>query len=457
MLDSLQVACHHASMKDFKPRLPATDSERARWTRFTFMLHLRPVKVAASTLRWTHTFGLGGSGLVLLILLVMTGVLQMLVYQPVPDVAYDSVLALEHDVAFGPLVRGVHYWSANLLILVLLMHAARTFLTGGHRGQRSFTWVLGIGLLAGVLAAGFTGYLLPWDQRSYWAVTISTGMLTYFPVCGDLLRKVVLGGNEIADTTLVNFYTLHTTIIPVTLLLLAAWHFWRVRRAGGVIEPPPVDSSTPANATMESERVMFWPHLMVREIVQSLVIVAIVLTLAAVLGAPLGERANPGMSPNPAKAPWYFMGFQELLIHFHPVFAVLVLPVLAFLGLLALPYLTPAADTAGRWFLSPLGKRSAALAAVAACGLVPLLVVLDERAGSGAKNWILGGLLPLLVMIVFGWFWMMVLRKRGAPAPESIQAVVVLVVVAFLILTLVGVWFRGAGMALVWPWTGGGG
>jgi quinol-cytochrome oxidoreductase complex cytochrome b subunit len=196
--------CHHGAMMASLPRLPANDRERARWTRFTFLLHMRPVQVPRRTLRWTHTFGLGGSSLVLLILLVTTGVLQMLVYQPVPGLAYDSVVTLEREVVFGPLVRGVHYWSANLLILVVLLHTARTMLTGGHRGRRSFTWVLGVGLLGGVLTSAFTGYLLPWDQLSYWAVTIATGMLTYVPGVGEFLQRVVRGGDAIGGATLVN-------------------------------------------------------------------------------------------------------------------------------------------------------------------------------------------------------------------------------------------------------------
>ena len=437
-------------MKSLTSLWPADDQERARRTRFTFLLHLRPVRLPVRTLRWTHTFGLGGSALVLLVLLAVTGILKLLVYQPVPGVAYDSVVALERDVLFGSLVRGIHYWSANLLVPVVLLHGARVLLTGGHRGPRAFTWVLGVALLAGVLTACFTGYLLPWDQLSYWAVTIGTGMLGYVPVVGEPLRRVVLGGPTISDATLLTFFTLHTTILPVGLAATAAWHFWRVRRAGGVIEPPAPDEAAP-------EKVLFWPHLMTREIAQGLVVVAVVLVLAAVLGAPLGERANPGMSPNPAKAPWYFVGFQELLIHFHPVFAVLVLPLLAGLGLLLLPYLTPADSAGGRWFLSHRGRSSALLAAALAVVTTPLLVVLDERTGGGTANWLSGGLVPTVVLVaavaVFGW---LVRRRPGATGAEAAQAMAVLVAVAFVVLTVIGAVFRGAGMALTWPWPGGG-
>ncbi len=436
------------------PRGPATDRDRARLTRFTFLLHLRPVRVPARTLRWTHTYGLGGTSLVLLLLLAASGTLQMLVYQPVPTVAYDSVLALQQQTLFGPLVRGIHYWSANLLVLVVLLHTARVVLTGGHQGPRRVTWLLGVALLLGILASSFTGYLLPWDQLSYWAVTIATGMLGYVPLVGEPLRQVALGGETIGDATLVNFYTVHTTLVPVLLLLLAAWHFWRVRRAGGVVVPPATSEEPDPDG--EPATVMFWPELMVREIAQALVVVALVLVLAAVLGAPLGERANPGMSPNPAKAPWYFVGCQELLIHLHPVLAVLVLPLLGVAGLALLPWLTPDDTPGGRWFLSARGRRFSGVAALTALVVTPLLVVLDEGGGAGGAGWLAGGLLPLAGIVGAGWGTLALARRRGASRAEAVQALVVLLAVAFVVLTVIGVWFRGAGMALGWPWSGGG-
>jgi quinol-cytochrome oxidoreductase complex cytochrome b subunit len=432
-----------------RPLAAKTDRERAALTRFTFLLHLRPVLVPARTLPWTHTFGLGGSSLVLITLLAATGILNQLVYQPVPGVAYDSVAAIESQVPFGALVRGVHFWSANLLVVVLLLHVARVFATGGYHGARQFNWVIGCGLLGAVLANNFTGYLLPWDQLAYWAVTISTAMLGYLPLVGEALQQVARGGPEIGTQTLVSFYTIHTTIVPVVLIVLMGFHFWRVRRAGGVVEPP----AAPGEAEGEAAKRLFLPDLFVREVVQALVIAAVVVVLAALFGAPLDERANPGMSTNPAKAPWYFMGFQELLIHLHPVFAVLVFPLLAGLGFLLLPYLTSDDEPAGRWFLSPVGRTTATLAAAAALAATPLLVIADELLRGGPSGSIVGGVLPLAVAAgaVAGCF-RLAQRRYGASHNEAVQAVVVLVAVAFAVLTLIGVWFRGEGMALVWPW-----
>jgi quinol-cytochrome oxidoreductase complex cytochrome b subunit len=440
------------------PIVPRTDRDRAFVTIHTLLLHLRPVKVPAATLRFTHTFGLGGSSLVLIGILAASGLLLTLGYQPVPVAAHDSILSIENAVTFGPLVRGVHYWSANLLVVVMLLHAARVFFTGGYHGPRQFNWVIGVTLLLVVLANAFTGYLLPWDQLSYWAITISTGMLAYVPVFGAWLQQVARGGSDIGATTLVVFYTLHTSIVPAGLVVLLSFHFWRVRKAGGVVVPPSgaaaVTDSTAAAAA--DEKVFFIPHLLVRELSLALVITAVVVVLGAFAGAPLGELANPGMSPNPAKAPWYFMGLQELLVHFHPVVAVCLLPLAGLAALLLLPYVTSDTEPHGAWFLSGRGRAASKVAAIVALAATLALVVAHEvivRVWPGGTNWITGGALPVALLGGGSFVFLRVLRARLAlTTNELAQAAVVLGAAAFTMLTLVGIWFRGPGMSLVWPW-----
>jgi quinol-cytochrome oxidoreductase complex cytochrome b subunit len=431
------------------PVIPRSDRDRALLTVHTSVLHLRPVRLPARTLAWTHTFGLGGSSLVLVGILATSGLLLMLAYQPVPGVAYDSILVVENAIRFGSLVRGVHYWSANLLVVVVLLHVSRVFLTGGYHGPRQFNWVVGAGLLLVVLANAFTGYLLPWDQLAYWAVTISTGMLAYVPFLGPLLQRVARGGAEVGPDTLVLFYTIHTSIVPASLVALMAFHFWRVRKAGGVVVPPPPPGE-PAGA---GEKVLFVPHLLMREAAQALVVLAVVVALGAALGAPLGDRANPGLSPNPTKAPWYFQGLQELLVHFHPVFAVLVIPLAVGLFFVMLPYFTDDDEPAGAWLLSPRGRRSAVAAACAALVATPLAVLLHEKLGATAAGWVTGGLLPLAVVAVAAvGFARLVKRRLALSRNETVQALAVLLATAFAVLTLIGVFFRGRGMALRWPW-----
>jgi hypothetical protein len=202
-----------------------------------------------------------------------------------------------------------------------------------------------------------------------------------------------------------------------------------------------------------------FPHLLLRELVVALILVAFVLAYSVALDARLGEAANPGMSPNPTKAPWYFMGVQELLLHFHPIFAVVIGPTLVALGLLLIPYLRYDTEQAGAWFLSSTGRRTAALAAAIALVVTPVWVVLDEFVldpGAllpGLPAAISNGLLPFSVLLAALWGLYAVLRRRnGATRGEAVQALFVLLFVAFSILTATGVWFRGAGMALIWPW-----
>ena len=418
-----------------------------------FVLHFRPVRVPEKTLAYTHTFGLGGMSLTLALLLICTGVLMMFVYEPAPGAAYASVVRFQDDLLFGKLVRSIHHWSANFLIAIVVLHLLRVFFTGGFHAPRQFNWVIGLGLLACVVASNFTGYLLPWDQLSYWAITISTGMLSYVPAIGEWLQRTVRGGDEIGQATLITFYTLHTTVVPVFILVLAGFHFWRVRKAKGVVVPrapgEPIDP--------QPTKVLGLPYLLLREFVVALILIAVVFLFSALVAAPLGEAANPGMSPNPAKAPWYFMGVQELLLHFHPVFAVVIIPLAATLALLAIPYVRYEEDPSGIWFVSHRGRSLAKTAALTALIVTPVLVVLDDWVIDlpallpMMPQAITNGVIPVAVLGATVWGGYRWLRtRRSATTNEAVQTLFVFLGVAFVVLTVVGVWFRVEGMQLGW-------
>lgn len=434
------------------PVVPRSDQQR-RWVVLNHLvLHFRPVRIPERTLRTTHTFGLGGMSLVLFLLLVSSGVLLMFAYQPSPERAYDSVVRLEHVILPGSLVRAIHYWSANFLIIVVFLHMLRVYFTGAFHGVRQFNWILGLGLLLCVVAANFTGYLLPWDQRAYWAITITTGMLQYVPLVGDELQRWARGGDEIGPATLTGFYTLHTTVVPVLVVGLMAFHFWRVRKAGGVVVPPPRRGESDL-------RVLFVPHLLQRETTVALLLAALVTVTAVLFSAPLDERANPGMSPNPAKAPWYFMGFQELLIHFHPVFAVVLLPAAALLALAALPYLKYDGGPCGRWFLSVRGLAMARVAAIGGVMATSAVVLGDAWISippvGDVPPWIMRGLAPagLILGGLFG-FHRWIGQRYGAFNDEVRQSIFVLLLTALVVLTVTGVFFRGTDMSLTWLGSG---
>jgi quinol-cytochrome oxidoreductase complex cytochrome b subunit len=375
------------------------------------------------------------------------------VYEPSPERAYGTVVRLVDEVPFGALVRNAHHWAANGLVAITLLHLLRVFYRGGHLPPRRGNWFVGIALLLLVVACAFTGYLLPWDQLAFWAVTIATGMLEYVPLAGGALLRAARGGAEIGPATLARFFVLHVAILPIALLLLLAFHFWLVRKVGGVILPDGVgDRASPRGPLVPTS-----PHLTQREGAAALVVMATVMLLAAAWNAPLLAQANPGMSPNPAKAPWYFMGVQELLVHLHPSFGAVAVPALALALLVGLPALAGAERPTGRWFGSARGARHALVAATVAI-LATATAVLANEPLRRARPWLPSlppavrqGLLPLAAaaLVLAGVAWLS--RRRGGTRIESVQAAFTFALASFAVLTVVGVFFRGQGMALVLP------
>lgn len=418
------------------------------------ILHLHPPKVHERTLDLTHTWGLGGMPLVLVMLLALTGILLMFVYEPSPKLAYDSLITLQEEIWFGQLIRNIHHWSGNILVIVSFLHLLRVFFTGAFQGARSFNWVIGLCLFFLVLISNFTGYLLPWDQLAFWAITICTGMLEYLPGLGHWLQEMIRGGEEVGRATLSVFFTLHVVIMPLCLFLLMPFHFWRVRKAGGVVIP-----QTSVHDSKETDyHVSTVPNLVIRELVVGLVLIAFVMVVSLIFDAPLEARANPGLSPNPTKAPWYFAGLQELFLHFHPLFAVWIIPILIICSLITLPYLRYDSDRAGCWFSSHKGRRMGIFAAITAVVLTPLMILISDFF-IDFNTWlptipgfVTNGLLPLTVIMaaIFG-FYIWIKKRYASSNNEAVQSVFILVLVAFVILTIVGYWFRGPGMALVWP------
>jgi quinol-cytochrome oxidoreductase complex cytochrome b subunit len=388
---------------------------------------------------------------VLTFLLLLTGLLLKFVYVPTPDRAYDSVIYLVDQVPFGQLLRNIHRWGTNGLMFVVFLHFLRVFYTGAFAAPRQLNWIIGLALLCAVILSAFTGYLLPWDQIAYWAITISTSMLDYIPGVGAGLKVWLVGGNEPGPQTLINFYAIHTAILPALLLFFLPFHFWRIRKANGLVIPRSVEE----DPSIRGEMVEAMPHQIARETAITLLVLATVLLVAMFIDAPLAERANPGLSPNPTKAPWYFMGVQELLMHFHPLFATLVIPVLLVSGLLSIPYIRYESNTSGVWFCSPKGLKMALVATVFAVIATIAAVLLDEfvitASETGPPDMISNGLLPFaIVLVVCTGFYYGLKRGFAATNNETVQALFTLLMTAFVTLTVIGIWFRGTGMQLMW-------
>ena len=416
-----------------------------------FLLHFRPASVPEPAVRFTLSWGLGGSALVTLILLFLSGFLLKFVYEPSLGGAYGSIVALNEQVPLGRLLRNLHRWSGYALLLVAFLHFLRVFYTSAFLRPRRANWLVGLVLLGIVTLSNFTGYLLPWDQISYWAVTISTSTLDYLPLLGPDLKRWVLGGAEPGQATLLNFYALHTAVLPVALLFLVSFHFWRIRKAGGIV-PQRAPGEVVAGPPPMIRTV---PHLVTREAALALTVVAILLAIAMALDAPLAQQANPGLSPNPTKAPWYFMGVQEILLHLHPVFAVLVVTLLVVAGLVAIPFLRYDTNAAGIWFVSHRGRRLVLVSALAGFALTVVSVWVDDRilrsSGAAPADLLRNGMLPFAVFVLACTAWYVGLRRLfRANRNEALQGLFTLLLAVFTTLMLTGILFRGPGMQLQW-------
>jgi quinol-cytochrome oxidoreductase complex cytochrome b subunit len=305
-------------------------------------------------------------------------------------------------------------------------------------------------LLALVIFSNFTGYLLPWDQLAYWAITVSTSILSYIPLIGNSLREIIIAGTEVNADTLLIFYNLHSSVLPILILLLMAYHFWRVRKAGGVKVP---------NNSEENKIVSTYPNLVYKEGVVALVLIAVILVFAVFANAPLLDLANPNYSLNPTKAPWYFAGIQELLMHFHPFFAGFFIPLLAIILISYLPFLKYTEAASGRWFHSDKGKQSAKISALFALIVTITLVLLSEYLINFEMllpllpAFISNGIIPFTILVLIVWVFYRVMKKKyKLTLTESIQAIFILIITSFIILTLTGIFFRGVDMALTLPW-----
>ncbi|OLD79957.1 MAG: cytochrome B6 [Ignavibacteria bacterium 13_1_40CM_2_61_4] len=201
-------------------------------------LHVHPVKVRAKTLRFTHTYWLGGVTLACSLVLIATGVLLMFYYHPSAPQAYRDMKELQYVVDNGMFLRNLHRWGAHLMVFAAFLHMLRVFYHRAYRPPRQFNWVVGVVLLIVTLLLSYTGYLLPWDQLAFWGVSVGTNMAKEAPFIGERIRFLLLGGHGVSENALLRFYVLHCVVLPVTLVLFVSVHIWRVRKDGGVQGPP---------------------------------------------------------------------------------------------------------------------------------------------------------------------------------------------------------------------------
>ena len=218
----------------FRHGWPDNPLDRSLVMTSNIFFHLHPVKVNRKSIKWSYSFGLGVISTILFGVLVWTGILLMFYYVPSVERAYPSMKEIQLSVPLGQFSRNIHRWAAHAMVLAVILHMARVFYTGAYKPPREFNWLVGVALLLLTLGASFTGYLLPWDQLAYWAITVGTNMAGYAPGVGPVMRQLLLGGTEIGQNTLIRFYTLHIAVLPLLMTLLVSIHLWRVRKDGGL-------------------------------------------------------------------------------------------------------------------------------------------------------------------------------------------------------------------------------
>jgi len=219
----------------FRHGLPESNRTRAETVFYNFFLHVHPTKVRKRSVKFRYTWGLGGLSLGLFIVLTVTGALLMLYYRPSVPQAYWDMKDLQFVVSSGQFLRNMHRWAAHAMVAVVFLHMLRVFYTGSYRPPKEFNWVIGVVLLVVTILLSYTGYLLPWDQLSFWGISVGTNMARAIPFSlGERFSFLLLGGHIVGEYALVRFYVLHCFIIPVVAMVLMGIHFWRVRKDGGV-------------------------------------------------------------------------------------------------------------------------------------------------------------------------------------------------------------------------------
>jgi cytochrome b6 len=239
MANSLEA--HLANLREtrvwrsiFRSGSGSSNLHRALSIQQNVFLHLSSVKIRKRSLAFRVTWFLGTLSLGGFLILVATGIPLMLYYHPSVPQAYADMKDLQFVVSAGVFLRNLHRWSAHAMVLLVFAHMCKVFYRGAYRPPREFNWVVGVVLLILTLLLSYTGYLLPWDQLAFWAITVGSNIMSSVPVLGARMRFLMLGGNTVNANALLRFYVLHCVILPLFAVMFIAIHFWRIRKDGGI-------------------------------------------------------------------------------------------------------------------------------------------------------------------------------------------------------------------------------
>jgi len=479
----------------FRSGAPTTDRTRSNFVFSNVFLHVHPVRTHRWSLRWTTTWGLGIAAMAAFLVTLITGVLLMFYYKPYPDAAYLSIKDIHFVVPTGRFIRNIHRWAANAMVVTVLLHMARVFYTGAYRRPRQFNWLIGMALLVLTLGLSFTGYLLPWDQLSYWAITIGANIAqsprevtdalgfteSFDP--GGLQRQLLLGSDVVGAESLIRFYVLHVVILPLGLTILLAMHFWRIRKDGGLTRPVDADSrlgpardvypvfteaptktyhlaaivkgKTAAVGSGPENTIPSMPHLFYAELAVTMLTVLVCVAAALMIDAPLKELANPSVPENPAKAPWYFLGLQEL-VAYSAFMGGVGIPGIVLVGLGLIPFLDRSELDTGKWFGGPGGWWLTLRSLVVGLALVLGIEALAIRCG-WLREWFPG--IPQLVITLINPGTLLAAAyaayslwtvKRYNSVRAGALALFTCFLCGFVVLTIIGTHFRGPNWEFFW-------
>jgi len=299
---------------------------KALWNAFAD----RPIPGGSS---WFYV--LGASLVFIFALQMASGILLSFYYAPTPDHAYASVKYIQNEAPFGSFVRGMHHWGASFMMVLVALHLLRVFVFGAYKKPREIVWLLGVGLIALVGGFAFTGYLLPWDQKAYWATVVGTNVAGTVPVVGGLLLRIVRGGTELGNLALSRFFAIHTYILPWSLALLAGLHIFLLERAGAG------GTFRAADRSPDKSEPLF-PNQLFRDSIFILIVFIALAGFALLFPAPLEPQADPTDSTYNPRPEWYFYFVFQMLRIFEGKFEVVgtvVLPTLGIIALVLLPFL----------------------------------------------------------------------------------------------------------------------
>ena len=311
----------------------------------SFFHHLHPPTIPTEQARWRHTLATGGTAVFLMLILGVTGILEMFYYIPTAEEAALSVQTITYHVPFGGFIRNLHYWSAQLLLIVSAVHLLRVVFTAAYKSPRRFNYLLGLALFILAILLDFTGYILRWDVDICYPLLTGTNLLKTIPFIGDFLHRLAIGGGEACTNGLLRMYVWHIFGLTLPVIILGIWHAFRVRRDGGIAVPPPQVRTDNARISRN--------ELVRREVLAMFIVGIALILLSSFIPAPIAAAMTAASTQvGEAKAPWFFLWVQQMLKWGDPfIFGILIpLGILALIALIPYIFPQPADEDIGKWF-----------------------------------------------------------------------------------------------------------